>query len=336
MGSVNYQKSYRITIGVPEFKKESYIIEVPLAIPPFKQEEDKVIPATSIPAGDIIKLSNLVVDDNPKRGFYFTFNSVRTVSTAATKGEKTLLKLYNINDETLNVINQENCRILIEAGYDEKVSLVYSGDVVSADTRRQGTDVITNVRLKELGIDVKNTRISITFDESASLVDVIGKLTASFPAAATGVLALEKFKHTFITGGYTFQGSLIRILEKLCEQHDLMYSIFNGVITVQEAQLVQGTPSYLLVAQNIWKLDDDIIKALDGNLANKDKKSAQKNVKRGITLSTFLIPIEISQFFEVSSEVSKDLAGTYKITSLGVNLDSRLGAWDVQLKGEPL
>lgn len=338
MTNLNYQRSYRITIGVAETHVASYvknlgtIVGVPLQLarPP------EVIPAQTIPAGDIIQLSNLPQDDADLRGLMFTFDSSRVTSTSPSKGEKTSLKLYNVNDKVLNTLNQEGCRVLVEAGYGGRVSLIYSGTVESTYPKSQGVDIVTTVILKDLGIDTKNTRISVDFDEAISVADMVESLVSVFPSASKGVLALEKWRNVFKSGGFTFQGSLVAILDKICSQYDLVYSIYNGVITVQEAQLVQGTPSYLLAERNLWKLTPDSIKTVDINMSNKDKKSGSKNTRRGVTLSTFLIPITPSQFFEVSPEIDKGLAGTYKITGISTKLDSRTASWDTILKGEPM
>lgn len=337
--ATNYQRSYRITIGREEVITPSYVVNLGTVFekPPLKpRTATAVIQAQSIPAGEIIQLSNLPQDGASLRGIMFTFDSVRSSSATASKSERSVLKLYNINDKTLNVLNQEGCKILIEAGYGANVNLIYTGTVDTITPKSQGTDIITTVRLKDIGIDTKNTRISVDFAETMSVADVIEALIDTFPSSAKGPLAIEKFKDKFITGGYSYQGNVIHILERICAQNDLVYSIYNGVITVQENQLVQGTPSYLLAERNLWKFDENTIKTIDASISNKNKLSGQKNIKRGVVLSTFLIPITMSQFFEVSSIISENLAGTYKITSLGIKLNSRQGSWDTTLRGEPL
>lgn len=334
----NYQRSYRLTFGVPEQVTESYTVNLGtvVEVPRVPRTATAQISAQSIPAGDIIQLSNLPQDGASLRGLTFTFESQRANSTVASKAEKSVLNLYNLNEDTLAVLNQDGCKVLIEAGYGGSVSLIYTGDVITINPKTQGSDVITRVVLQDLGMDTKNTRISVDFDETMSMTQVIDSLIGSFPTAAKGILAIDRLNGKFFTGGVAYQGNLIRIIEKICAQNDLVYSIWNGVITVQENQLIQGTPSYALLLPNLWQLTPDTIKTIDASIDNKGKTSAQKNVKRGVVLSTFLIPINIAQFFNVPDTVSKSLAGTYKITKLGIKLNSRTGPWDTELRGEPL
>jgi len=334
MENINFGRSYKITFGKPEIQTSAYITQG--AVVGKLPAPDIEHSAVTIPAGDIVSISNLISEGNDQRGFFFKFNSIRGASSSSSKKERTTLSLYNLNDESIGILHQEGVRVIIEAGYDDVTNVVYAGEVVSILPKTEGQDQIQFITLKDGYSDIKNTRVSLDIDESLSAEDALKALVSTFPTASIGNFSSETLKNTFITGGFNFYGRTELLINKFCERYGLVWSRFNGVISVTEEQLVQGTPSYLLAERNTFTIDADNIKNIDASTSNKGKLSDQKNVKRGVTLYTFLLPIRLDQFFTVPEEASKEFAGTYKITSIGTNLDSRLGPWDTVLKGEPL
>lgn len=347
MSKENWGRSYRIVIGRPEHIKSVYLsdgavisaeeLKIVNDIPQGIRANKKItVDATTIPAGKIAQLSNLASDDEDTRGFSFTMKSTRKVSANASSAEKTSIILFNLNKETIDIIQQEGAVVRVFAGYGGEVDLVYSGDVESVSIKHQGNDKLYIINCKDGLIDQKNTKVSLEYAETMSLLDIMKDLIRRFPSASVGEIASAVLEKKFITGGVSVQGNLLKIFEKMCKKYGLTYSRYNGSISVRPEQLIQGTPEYMLLANNNFILEADVLKNIEAVMDNKKKQTAQKNTKRGIQLNTFLIPITLSQFITIPEEASKLYAGTYKLTALNISLDSRKGPWDVNVTAEPM
>lgn len=330
----NWIRSYKIIFGKPEHETSAYTFEgvVVGKLPPAIITVD----AVTDPAGDVVSMSNLPSEGNDLRGFNFKLNTTRGSSSTGSSDEKSTLTLYNLNKETLDVLNQEGCVVRVYAGYEEDISLVYSGDILTVEPRTEGQDITYVVGCKDGAIDLKNTKVSIQYAESFSMANIVRDLASRFPSASLGTTALDSLESKYVTGGYTCQGTLSSVFDKICQKYELTYSRFNGRISVRPDQLIQGLPDYAIVNKNTYELSGDNIKTLEPTIKNNGKLTKQKNIKSGIQLTTYLIPISLDQFITIPSEANEKYTGTYKITSINFSLDSRNGPWDVSLKCEPM
>ena len=334
MSNYNWNRAYKIVFGKPKHETSAYTFEGTVVgnLPAPQIEVD----AVTEPAGNVVSMSNLVSEDETLRGFKFTLNSVRIASGTGSSGEKSVLTLYNLNPETLEVLNQEGCVVRVYAGYQGAVNLVYSGDIEEVSPKTEGQDIAYKIDCKDGSIDLKNTRVSIQYSENISMANIVRDLASRFPSASLGSTTMDSLESKFITGGYSCQGKLSDIFDKVCQKNQLTYSRFNGKISVRPEQLIQGLPDYLIVERNTYTLLPDTLHIIDPILANKGKSTNQANVKRGIQLTTFLIPVTLDQFITILPETSQQYAGTYKITKIMTKLNSIQGAWTTSLKCEPM
>ena len=292
------------------------------------------VDATTIPAGKIINLSN--IPPNPKRGFYFKLETTRGGGTS--KNEKTTIELANLNEETLGILHTENSVIQVWLGYesDNSLDLYYSGDIYDIQPKRVGEDMIYTITAKDGYVDHKNTKVSVNYDESLSYADVLLDLLSKFPSGTIGSIAAPALATKKVIGGLSYQGTLKKIVDSFCKSNGLVCHRFNGKYNVQLAELFLGSEAAESLAKNTFTVPDKGVLALDPIVANGEKYFNQKNVKRGVQLTTNLIPIELGQFFTISPETSKELAGTYKATTIKVEADFLGNSWNVTVRGEPM
>lgn len=334
MAKTAFGRRMKIVIGVPQRNIEAYVsvgeVVGNLPAPEFK------VDATTIPAGKIINLSN--IPPNTKRGFYFKMESTRGGTQGGGANEKTTIELANLNEDTLGILHTENSQIQVWLGYDsdDSLDLYYSGDIYDVQPKRNGEDIVYSITAKDGYVDNKNTRVSLQYDESMSVKDIMTDIIKKFPSGTVGTLALDFLQTEKVTGGKSIQGLLTKEFDRLCKGYGVTYFRYNGKYNLQPYQLVNGTPEYLLVGRNTYTIPQNGVLALDPIIQNGGKYYDNKNIKRGVQLTTFLIPIELGQFFTITPEISKTLAGTYKVTTIKVDADFLGTSWNVTVRGEPM
>lgn len=332
---VAFSRCFRISFGTPTFHKEAYIIEGEIN-PPLLPTKSKVIDAVTIPS-NAIKLSNLEEDGNSLRGFKWELNTTRKPSTDPKREEDSILTMFNLDDESVEVLSQEGAVVRIEAGYGQTVKLIYSGDVENVTPSRQGADMAYKVMCKDGLLDTKNTRVSISYPPSVPASDVILDLANKFPSASVSVDVLYKLKDVRSFGGWQYQGELESVFNRVLYKHQLEYSRYNGKITVKPKVIVQGDSVYKTLSTNNYVLNDDNMEVLVPILNNGQKKSAQKDTKRGVQVSCRLLnDVTMDQFFTIKSNLFPKYNGTYKIVQITHNCSFPTGDWNTVLSGEPL
>lgn len=329
--SENFSRSYRISIGTREVTQAKYTINASVVDVSKVQDSDyETIPSNAR------KLSNLPSDDAPLRGFTFKLNATHKASKQGSDGEISVLDLYNLDNDLISVINQDKCVVIVEAGYQGKVELAYSGDVIKVEPFSQGADIVYRLHVKSGAFDMRNTMATLNYDESLSMEDIIIDMFGRLPNSVLGTYGISDLREENKTGGRGFTGSLISNIDKLAEQYNLNWSHFNGKIVIIPYRLLGE--DYDTFARTNYNLPIDTIKSIS-DAADKQNKGSNdvKSKLRKLQINTFYIPIEIGQFVTIpKSEYTKDYYGTYQVKGRRLILESQGNAWDVVLEVDEL
>lgn len=333
----NWERAYKVVFGTPEYEKKAYLIERPnIVVPKLLEKAD--VDVVTIPS-NARKMSNLVSEGFSKRGFTFTLDTTRGLTQKNNSdAERTTLTLYNLNKDSVDVLNQEGCVVRVFAGYQQEVSLAYSGDVVEVRRSRSGDDVIYKIMCKDGAVDNKNTKVSVDYAESVTLTDVIKDMVGMFPTTAMGDMALANYDSVIRTGGYVFQGKLISEIDRIMIQNNLRYGRYNGKITIVPSDpLQQGSVDYNNFQSNTFVFTEDNIKNISKVNNNGKKQLGDKTETKEIQINSFFTPIELGQFFTVPKITGfEEFAGDYICERIKIKLESHGNYWDVTLTGKPL
>jgi hypothetical protein len=323
----NWQRSYRISVGTRDTAVVEYTIPISIAdASKVKASDYETVPSNAR------KLSNLSEDDSSLRGFTFRLNATHRASEKGSEGEISTLDLYNIDEDLISVINQDGCVVVVEAGYQDKVELAYSGDVQKVESFRQGTDIIHRLHCKSGAYDLRNTLATLNYDESMSTKDILNDMIGRLPNSTAGAVGLSTLKDETKSGGRVFSGFVAESLDKMAEEYSLKWSHFNGKIVIIPYRILGE--DYRTFARTNYKLTDDLIKKVSDISDNQNKGSTDTKSKlRKLQINTFYIPIEIGQFVTIpETEYTKETFGTYQVKARRLILESQGSAWDVVLE----
>ena len=333
---LNWEKSYRISIGTRPYVPEQYTAQELQAIPTSLQRPASTYDADTIPSNAVV-MGNLVAEGFARRGFSFKFNYTNKLSKKGGDSENATLDLYNPNEELVEIITQDRAVVIIELGYQQKVELEYSGDVVKVSSRKVGADTIYTIKCASGGLAMRNTLINLHYAESVSEQDVILDMIGRFPSTAVGTYGLNDLSGRFRTGGRNFTGSLVTNFDNLMAKHNLSYAHLNNKIVLVPYRLLGE--DYDNFARTNFELAVNSIKKITNTTKNGDTGSSDVNSKlRTLQVNTFYAPIEIGQFITIpDSEFTKNYAGTYQVKAKRVIAESTPnGGWDIVLEVESL
>jgi hypothetical protein len=329
----NWQRQYRITFGVPLYEKDAYLTQGSLicAMVPYRQNP------TQDPPQNATVISNIPSDGNSLRGFDFSFESSRDLSTAPTKNEKTKLVIKNLSPEMYKTFNTEGCLVKVEAGYlDTGVFTVYQGFVDSVLPRRGITDIEYIIMLKEANLDVKNSKVSIDFPETDDAEKVLQALVKLLPSISQQQIDIETMRKIKVAGGFSFEGKLADVIVEFCKAYNIVFSMFNGKFVARYNGMVQGDPDYNNLKKNTFVLNSSDIKDFNIITDNSQKLSKEAKIKHDINVSMFLTNITFDNFITVTEDISKDYMGTYQPSIIKIRLNTNNNVWDTVITGSSM
>ena len=205
------------------------------------------------------------------------------------------ISIYNLAPATRDKIFQDRfnpkkyTKVILQAGY-ESLSTVFIGNLFEANSKREGSDVITNIDARDGGFDTVGT-ITNKAIQGGNVKDVIKSLARDFEKVNVGEIGdVEgEFRRQVILNGNTF--SLIK-----------KYSEGNAFIDFETL--------------NVLKDDEAIV----GSLPLLTSESGLISVSRDdsyLTVKTLFEPkIIMGQLLEISSDVAPVFDGQYKVIGL--------------------
>jgi hypothetical protein len=323
----NWSRAYKVTVGTREITHEAYTQrEDVFSIGKVTAFDERTVPS------DAVTMGNIESEGFKLRGFTFKLNSIQAAKEQGSDGETTQLDLYNLNDEVIRIINKEGCVVIVEAGYQDKTELAYSGDVKRVESFRQGVDVIHRLHCGSGAFAMRNTLANLAYDENVDVADTFKDLCSRLPGTAVSDAGLAGLKGNTKTGGRYFTGTLIDNINKVAAEHNLNYAHYNGKIVIIPYRLTEE--DYTSFARTNYNLTPDVIKKISETTDKQDFGANDTTTKlRKLQINTFFIPVDIGQFVTIpDTKYTTQYAGTYQVKKRRTILESFGNAWDVVLE----
>lgn len=311
-----YLRTFVLKFGIPE-GKQSYI-----------KSESVAEPSKSNQTTSQRQLAAKALETSEIR---FDVTIRRSAKGNGQKSEMTMFKIYNLHPSTIAVLQQQGSVISLEAGYDGNNDLLYIGDIEYVSTRKEWPEVVTTVMAKDSGYVMNNTRAAINYSPKISKANIIRDMIYKFDGIAVGTLILDDLEDKYYQNGLSLHGNLRDNLTDICKSEGYSWSINNGKISVKPKILTAQSKGFDKLQKRGYKLTADYIKDIDWYYDNNRKLKEQGNTKRGINLTTFLLPVTAEGVISVDYD---DFTGDYSIIEVTHTLDSWGGNWDTQIQTE--
>ncbi len=149
------------------------------------------------------------------------------------------ISTWNLSATTRGAIEDETQTVILEAGYGEDISQVFSGDirVDGISSRREGPDWITTLKGQDGGDAFRRARIQESLAAGTKLVPVLNKLASSMGVGIGN--AIEKLKGGDTSGaleeffgGATLSGQTHKVMERTLRSVGYDYSVQDGELVV--------------------------------------------------------------------------------------------------------
>ena len=343
-----FDRKYSLTIGLPSNLVEVDIFKPPLKDGVTKAEFQNNEDWRTLSVKRAVQITDLQIQANIKG------NSNSTSNTS-----KTTISIYNLSKATREIIAKTNNYVILEAGYvqDQQLEMVFSGQVESHKTTRQGQDLITEFTCTDAYTPNNYLKVSKKFTRDETYGDVLNYLVglykdngiptgdfiddwadiASRQVAipnTTKILAekalpqdyaqipvlLSRPANTKMPSGMVLTGYLHQALDKVCAQIGYVNYITCGRLFVHPKGYTK------MVEQ--FELSTNIMKSIRPMGSKATGGSLGKGIE-GISITTFLDGrLDVDKSIKI---LDGDHAGEYKIITKEHKLDYEGGSWDTLL-----
>ncbi len=163
--------------------------------------------------------------DSPDMHFIFNINK-----TSKEDPNSSYVKIYNLNSQNRNKIDSEGKYLVLHAGYEGNISLLFTGTISDIFHEKIGQDIVTTITSEDGEEAYRNSYVNKTYPAGTKLETILNDLGTSFGVQGKNIRDVPKnfeFKN-----GVTLSGDIKKYLRELCESAGLEYSIQNGVLEV--------------------------------------------------------------------------------------------------------
>lgn len=247
---------------------------------------------------------------------------------------KSIIRVYNASADTRKKLEKKNAYVILEAGYGDDIGVVFVGTSQRAFSRKQGTEMITEIHCIDSNIQLKTSRVSFSWPPNTKYSTILSDVAAAMKeqGIATGYLetkaknlpTLPSPDETVAKGGMSFQGLTTQLLDKLCSQFSYTHYITLNELYIHPKQFKSFTVQY--------EMTGNLLKSIEPQTDSSTESPSVETAARFL-LSTFLDHrIKAGQLINITSGQYK---GKYKVISIDTTLDYLGGgAWDSRITME--
>lgn len=239
------------------------------------------------------------------------------------------ISIYNANQDTLSALQERYSRIVLNAGYEGDVRLLFKGDVRNVFQSKTGPDRVTTIYSGDGEQSWQNATFNKTLSENLSVKSAIEEVLKTFSDINIGTLqGLPDVKDKL--RGQVLSGSSKDIMDNFAEEYGFTWSIQDGeiVITPDEEPL-QGDEAILvnvatgmIGSPTVTEIGVDVTTLLNPRmLPNRAFKVESVNAEVAIG----------NLFFRNIKRTTGE--GLFKIQEVAFRGDSRDGEWTSSVKG---
>jgi len=239
------------------------------------------------------------------------------------------ITLYNPNQDTLSALEEKYTRIVLNAGYEGDLRLLFKGDVRNVFQTKTGRDRLLTIYSGDGEKSWQNATFNKTLSESLSVSSAIQEVLKTFSDVNIGTLqglpqVADKLR------GQVLSGSSKDIMDNFAEEYGFSWSIQDGeIIITPEQEPLEGDQAVLVTAATgmigsptITEIGVDVTTLLNPRLLPN----------RGFIIESLNADVSIGNlFFRNVKRTSAE--GLYKIQEVVFRGDSRDGDWLSSVKG---
>ena len=228
------------------------------------------------------------------------------------------ISLWNLSPKNIDVLNDKDCKIILYAGYRDKVELAFIGEVVFATTLPDGADRETKIEVSDGRLALRDTYVSLSYAGSINTRQIISDTVAQMGIPLT---ISHNAEFCDYPNGFSFVGPARVAMDKGCDSTNLQWHIYNEIMCVKKSRDTLDREVYVLSSETgLVGIPKRIIYSEDGyGVGEQPGWEVMYLLNAAIGISDFVkvVSREVTGFFHVKwvEMVGDNHQGDWKCTA---------------------
>lgn len=267
----------------------------------------------------------LTFENDLRCGFDIVKDSVK-------EPNKLTLSLFNLSDETREKIQVADMLVELYAGYEKEDGAVkmFVGTVYQAETKNDGKDDTTILHLKDGGVAMRDSYISLSFAPGTGGDRIVKAICAEMGLSS---FFGQGVQFGAFPNGYSYAGAAVDALDAICYGSGVNWSIQNNIVQfILESGISSERGVVFSPSSGLIKSPERIIRAEKKpaveNPVRRRRKKAKKvkpQYQSGWKINTLLSPgIIPGDKVKVESEI---MTGWFRVEGVKHKGDTHGAQW---------
>lgn len=274
---------------------------------------------------------SLVGEDSTK-----VINDLR-VSFEITKSSRSYpnlakIDIYNPNQETISIIENDDPLFLLNAGYGTDLGLIFRGRQRNIFINKLSEDKILTIYAADGGKDWENAIFNKTLSNNFKIKDTVLELFETF--LESGDLSIGTIEGIDDPAdkllGQSLSGSSKDILDVLAEDYDFQWSIQNGELTVTKNGTTVSSLTSVLVSQSTGMIGSPTITEIGADVTSLMNTDLLPNRLFTIESESNEVALSNLQFRKLKRTSGEGSYRAYEVIFVG---DTHGNEWFSKVKG---
>lgn len=240
------------------------------------------------------------------------------------------ITLYGLSDKTLAKLERRYTKIILNAGYEGNLSLLFKGDVRNVYKSFDEVDSMVTIYSGDGEKDFQNATFNKTFSPNVPVSKVVDELIASFTNSAKGIVNNLPTGNTKLRG-QTLSGSTKDILDTLAKEFNFDWSIQDNEVIVNGKNTALRSNEAVLISASTGMINSPTITEVGADVVTQFNAKLLPNFAFKIVSAGQSAQIP-NIYTRTQSRTRAE--GLYRVQEVTFRGDSRDGEWVSEVKGK--
>jgi hypothetical protein len=253
-------------------------------------------------------------------GLHITFKATKHLAKEPNKAE---IKIFNLSAHTRAQVEKLPLKVVLQAGYDGVARLLFTGNLTSAFSTREGrSDIVTTLIVGDGMRAFAHARMNRSYRPPIQVKRVLDDAAKSMGLQLPREVERSIELRQALANGISTRGATRDVLTRLLAPYGYSWSIQNGQLQVLKDEQLKPGRAFVINQQT------GLIGKVQKTTPEKPKKKSE------IKFDALLYP-ELFPGAEAQIE-AEFFQGRIKMTDIEATGDNRTGDWTSSVTGRPL
>lgn len=265
--------------------------------------------------------------------------SFKIEKTSEVTPNKAQIDLYNVNQDTINLLHTKGAVIILEVGYgilggaNPVSKVIFMGDVFKCVTLKKGTDYVTTIENGDGLNALQTSNVNASFAPGTPVKSVIEQVMGNFGGLGVGEVNLGDAASSQFVNGFTASGSARDTMDQLAGKTNTEWSVQDGQVQMLPINSFTSLPPVLLQSVAEKEGGASINTGLIGSPTLSGFSHSKEKNLHGVEFKALLNPeLTPGRRVHIISK-NKKVFGTFVVRKVTHNGDTRTGPWFSECEG---